>query len=114
MPQYRDVVTSHLKEDARIDASVLAVRRVFRTQDHELYVCIYSGLLGSKSLHQDLVTCLAVFRKEGVRVMFKLWTEEIRGDRNAYVEKAIARLSAQNRGPAELLRDAKAWGRIPL
>ncbi|MGZ3686932.1 MAG: hypothetical protein ACXWPM_09700 [Bdellovibrionota bacterium] len=114
MPGFRDIVTSHLKEDARINASVLGVRRIFRDAHYEIFICVYSGLMGSKSLHQDLVACLAVFKEENLRVLFKLWAEEIRGDRNAYIEKAVEALEAQGRSPRQMLRDAKSWCRIPL
>jgi hypothetical protein len=110
----RDLITSHLLEDARIRASVLAMRRVFRSDAYQIHLCIYSGLMGSKTSGDDLVVCLVTFLNEDTRVMFKLWTDEIRGDRNRYIETAVARLKREGQGPLHLVRDAKKWSHLPL
>lgn len=113
-PSYRDLVTSHLREDTRIRASVLANRRVYTSELYEVYLCIYSGLVGSKALGEDLVTCLVVFKQERIRLMFRLWTAEIRGSRSQYIEKAVERLTQEGTSPLHLVRDAKEWGKLPL
>lgn len=68
----------------------------------------------SKRLNDDLVTCLVVYPQENLRIMFKLWTAEIRGDRNTYIEAAVARLKSEGKGPGDLIRSAKKWVQIPL
>jgi hypothetical protein len=107
--EYRDYTTSHLREDTRILASVLSTRRVFQSPMYEVYLCVYSGLIDSKRLHEDLATCLVAFKEEGVRIMFKLWTDEIRGNRHSYLEGVVRRLEKEGRGPLHLVRDAKVW-----
>lgn len=111
---YRDVVTSYLKEDTRILASVLAQRCVYRSPTHQIYLCIYSGLVNTAWLSDDLLTCLVVFRSEGLRIMFKLWPASIQGSRDQYFEKAVEQLAAQGRSPYHLIRDAKNWCHVPL
>ncbi len=112
--KFRDIVTSHLREDTRILASVLAMRRVFDHPMYSIYLCIYSGLLDSISHGDDLVTCLVIFKREDLRVMFKLWTAEIEGDRNAYIEQAVQELEKQGKSPFHLIKDAKTWCRVPF
>lgn len=114
MQEFRDVVTSYLKEDTRILASVLAQRRIYHTPEHEIYLCIYSGLLNTAWLAEDLVTCLVVFKKENLRIMFKLWTSEIQGNRDSYFNHAISRLQQEGRTPFHLIRDAKNWCHVPF
>jgi hypothetical protein len=111
---FRDVVTSHLREDTRILASVLAMRRIYGHLLYDVYLCVYSGLMGHPRLHDDLLSCLVVFKKERIRVMFKLWTAQIEGDRQAYIEKAVGELKAQGKGPFQLILDAKTWTYLPL
>jgi hypothetical protein len=108
---YRDVITSHLKEDTRILTSMLAVRRVYSSFLHDVFLCVYSGLMGSRSLGDDLITCLVVFKDEKLRIMIKLWTAEIRGDRNVYLAAAVERLKSEGKGPLHLVRDSKLWTR---
>lgn len=112
MTEYRDVVTSYLREDTRILASVLAMRRVYRSALYEVYLCVYSGLLNHPRLHQDLISCLVVFRKESLRAMCKLWTDEIEGDRNDYIVKAVQRLEGDGLGPFDLVRNTKVWAHL--
>jgi hypothetical protein len=112
--RYRDVVTSHLREEPRIRASVLSRRRVFRHAFYDVYFCVYSGLLRSVSHSADLVTCMVVYRREALRVMFKLWAEDAKGDRSDFPATAIDRLRAQGQGPMQLVRDAKYWCGLPF
>ena len=111
---YRDIVTSHLREDTRIRASVLATRRIYANFMYDVYICIYSGLTSSKELHEDLVTCLVIYKEENLRLMFKMWTDEIRGDRNVYIETVVARLLSEGKNPHHLVHDAKKWTHIPF
>lgn len=90
------------------------MRRVYSDPLYDIYLCVYSGLMDSKSHGDDLVTCMIVFRNEGLRLMFKLWTAEIRGDRDAYLEQAVDRLLKEGRGPFHLVRDAKTWCKVPF
>ena len=110
----RDIVTSHLREDTRILASVLAMRRIFDHPMYSIYLCIYSGLMDSISHGDDLVSCLVIFKREDLRVMFKLWTAEIEGDRNVYIEHAVHELEKQGKSPFHLIKDAKTWCRVPF
>ena len=111
---YRDIVTSHLREDTRILSSVLAMRRVFDHPLYDIHLCVYSGLIDSIALSEDLITCLVVFKRERLRVMFKLWTAHVEGDRNEYIEQATQELMAQGKSPLHLVRDAKTWCRVPF
>jgi hypothetical protein len=112
--KFRDVVTSHLREDTRILASVLATRRIYSDPMYDIFLCIYSGLMDSNSLNDDLVTCLIVFKEEELRLMFKLWTDQIEGERNAYIEAAVRKLEQEGKGPMHLVRDAKTWCHVPF
>lgn len=114
MSGFRDLVTSHLREDTRILASVLAMRRIFSHPIYDVYLCIYSGLMDSVSHGDDLVSCLVVFKRENLRIMFKLWTARIEGNRNQYIEDAVRDLQQQGKGPFHLIRDAKIWCRVPF
>ena len=105
----RDLVTSHLREDARIQASVLAIRRIYNSSKLEIFLCVYSGLIGNKTLHEDLITVLVHFRGSALRVMAKLWVEEIRGDRNQYLEEALRRLVAEGHTPQSLADQVANW-----
>ncbi len=111
---YRDRITSHLREDMRIRASVLAMRRIYSNFLYDIYLCIYCGLMDSKSHGDDLVTCLIVCREEKLRIMFKLWTTEIRGNRQEYIASAVKRLTAEGKTPFSLVRDAKTWVKEPF
>ena len=111
---YRDIVTSYLREDTRILASVLAMRRVFKNAQYEVHLCIYSGLMDDPRLHSDLVTALMVYHDEALRIMIKLWNDEIGGDREAYILEAISRLENEGKTPAHLIRDAKLWCHLPF
>lgn len=113
MIAYRDLITSHLKEDTRIMASVLAMRRIWSTPQYDIYLCLYSGLVGVERLSDDLLTCLVVFKSEQIRAMYKLWTEEIHDERDVYMEAAVQRLSQEGKTPLELVRDAKRWCKLP-
>jgi hypothetical protein len=93
---------------------MLSVRRVFASPLYEIFICVYSGLIDSKALNDDLVTCLVVFRKEQTRVLFKLLAAEIRGDRGAYIEMMIQKMEAKGQGPLHLVRDAKVWAKLPF
>lgn len=106
---YRDIVTSYLREDSRIQASVLATRRVFKNSHYEVYLCIYSGFMDDTRLHSDLVTCLVVYKAEALRIMIKLWTDEIGGDREAYIHDAVHRLEQEGKTPLHLIHNAKVW-----
>lgn len=110
--QYRDLVTSYLREDTRILASVLGMRRIFSSHLYEIYVCIYSGLMGTPSLSDDLVTCLLVFKEEKMRVMFKLWTDEISNERHEYIEDAVKRLESEGTRPYDLIKNGKSWSHL--
>ncbi|MBI2711468.1 MAG: hypothetical protein HYX41_01205 [Bdellovibrio sp.] len=112
--KYRDIVTSYLREDTRIHASVLAQRRVFKNELYEVFLCIYSGLMENPRLHSDLVTALIVYHAEALRVMVKLWNDEIGGDREAYIHDAVSRLEADGKTPAHLIHDAKVWCHLPF
>ena len=112
--KYRDVVTSHLREDTRILSSVLAMRRIFKTPQYEIFLSIYSGLMDNSRLHSDLVTCLIIFKDESLRIMIKLWTDEIDGNRQAYIEQAVIRLKKEGKGPLHLIKDAKVWCHLPF
>lgn len=111
---FRDVVTSHLKEDTRILASVLAMRRVFKHPFYDIHLCLYSGLMDHPRLHDDLLSCLIVFKKENLRIMFKLWSARIEGDRDRYLEEAVKQLGQEGKGPLRLVLDAKTWTHLPL
>lgn len=111
--RYRDLITSHLKEDTRIMASVLAMSRVWSHDLYDVYLCVYSGLVGVERLSDDLLTCLVVFKQEGIRAMYKLWTEEIHVERDLYLHDAVAKLQAEGKSPLELVRDAKKWCKLP-
>jgi hypothetical protein len=115
--KFRDILTSHLQDDARVLQPVRPgpyVRRIYRNFMYELYLYVYRGRSGGKSQADDLTACLAVFKDEGVRVLFKLWSEEIRVDRHAYTSAAVERLASLKRGPFELIRDAKLWSGLPF
>lgn len=112
--EIKDLVTSYLKEDTRILASVLAQSRIYRSESHEVFLCIYSGLLGTAWLSEDLVTCLVYYKKEKIRVMFKLWTAEIQGERTAYLEQCVGELERQGKTPFHLIRDGKNWCHLPF
>lgn len=109
---FRDLVTSHLKEDTRIHASVLAMRRVFEHPMYSVYICVYSGLVDSISLADDLVTCLVVFKEERLRIMFKMWTMRIEGDPIHYIQEVLKILQSQGKNPMHLIQDAKTWGHV--
>ena len=97
--EYRDLVTSHLREDLRIQSSVLAELRVYSHPNYKIYLMLYSGLMGSKHLHEDLLAVMVVFERERLRIMARLWTDEIRGDRPAYLSEAVGRLAQQGQPP---------------
>lgn len=106
---YRDLVTSYLREDTRILASVLGMRRIFSNHLYDIYICIYSGLMGTPSLSDDLITCLVIFKQERMRVMFKLWTDNLQENKESTIAAVVRRLEEDGVRPYDLIRNAKSW-----
>lgn len=112
--KFRDIATSHLREDPRIQQPMAAARKVFSNFMYEVFVCVYSGSPQSKSLRDDLVTCLVQFKEEDLRLMYRLDSTEIRGNKAAYVEELVKRVASEGKSPYHLIRDAKMWCQIPF
>jgi hypothetical protein len=88
------------------------MRRIFDHPLYEIHLCLYSGLMGSISLNDDLLTCLVVYKAERLRVMFKLWSAKVNGDRQTYLETAVSELKRQKQSPFHLIFHAKKWSRV--
>lgn len=109
---YRRVISSHLREDTRIEKEPLAQKRIYRDDAYEILLLVYPPY--EREPKSDLVVGVVRYLEERLELFVKLEVYRASKHPEKHIEALVKRYHTSGTDPLQLIRDAKIWCNIPL